>query len=373
MKILVDGFGGDNAPLECIKGCRMAADELGVQVGLAGQVETLKKVAADNGVSLEGIQLVQASQVIPVEEHAAEITKSYQDSSMAVGLKALAAGEWDAFVSAGSTGALVVGSSLLVKRIRGVKRAALASIIPTTSGCYMLMDCGANADCRPEMLVQFGIMGSAYMEKVMGIPTPRVAIVNIGAEATKGTELQVQAYQQFQNAPVNFAGNVEARDLPLGGCDVAVSDGFTGNVVLKLTEGMGSGFGRELKGIFMRGTLSKLAALAVKKGIRDFKRKMDYTEYGGAPLLGIARPVIKAHGSSNAKAFKNAVRQAKSCVEQGVIPTIQQSLAVLKVKEKEAQADAPGEPSQTAQPAEQAGQAQQIEQTTAHRAGKGEA
>lgn len=369
MKILVDGFGGDNAPVECIKGCRMAADELGVQVGITGQVDTLKKAAADNGISLEGIELVQASQVIPVEEHATEITKSYQDSSMAVGLRALAAGEWDAFVSGGSTGALVVGSSLLVKRIKGVKRAALASIIPTINGCYMLMDCGANADCRPEMLVQFGIMGAAYMEKVMGVSNPRVAIVNIGAEETKGSELQIQAYQQFRNAPVNFTGNVEARGLPLGECDVAVTDGFTGNVVLKLTEGMGSGFGREMKGIFMRSILSKLAALAVKKGIRDFKKKMDYTEYGGAPLLGIARPVIKAHGSSNAKAFKNAVRQAKNCVEQGVIPTIQQSLAVLK--EKEAQTVGQGAPGEQSQEAQGTAQSKQTEQT-ARGAGKGE-
>lgn len=260
--------------------------------------------------------------VIDIHEEPSEILKSRKDCSMAVGLKLLSEDKGDAFVCAGSTGALVVGSTFIAKRIKGIKRAVLAPILPTAKGHVMLVDGGANIDCRPEMLVQFALMASAYMEKVKGIKKPKVGLINVGAEDTKGRELEIEAYKLLENAPVNFCGNLEARDLPKGDFDVAVSDGFTGNVALKLYEGMGSFFSGELKSIFSGGILSKLSALMVMGKIKKFKKRMDYTEEGGAVLMGISKPVIKAHGSSDAKAFYNAVRQAKNCVDGGVTETI---------------------------------------------------
>ena len=332
MRVIVDAFGGDNAPLEILKGCAMAVQEYGVDIIACGSERVIRDVCEKNKISLDRISIADVEKVIPVEVDSTEIVKSYDDCTMAGGLKMLANGEGDAFVSAGSTGAIVVGASLFVKRIKGIKRAALATVIPSQNGCYMLLDMGANTECRPEMLVQFGIMGSAYMEHVMGVKNPRVGLINIGAEETKGMELQVQAHQQFQNAPVNFIGNIEPRDLPFTRCDVAVADGFTGNIVLKLTEGLGSWFAKELKGVLLRNFVSKIGTLFVAKGVVEFKKKMDYTEYGGAPLMGITRPVIKAHGSSNAKAFKNAIRQAKEYTERGVITEIVDSLAQLKAR-----------------------------------------
>ena len=332
MRIIVDAFGGDNAPLEILKGCELAVKELGVDIIACGDERIIRDVCGKNNISLDRIDIQHTEKVIPVECDPTEVVKSYDDCSMAMGMKMLANGEGDAFVSAGSTGAVVVGASLFVKRIKGIKRAALASIIPTTTGCYMLLDIGANAECRPEMLVQFGIMGSSYMEKIMGVKDPRVGIVNIGSEETKGLDLQIIANEQMKHAPVNFIGNVEPRYLPENCCDVAVTDGFTGNVILKLTEGLGSSLGNEIKDIFKKNFLSKVGALFVMDGIKNFKKKMDYTEYGGAPLMGISKPVIKAHGSSNAKAFKNAIRQAKEYTQLGIISQIEASLEELKIK-----------------------------------------
>lgn len=329
MKVIVDAYGGDHAPLEILKGTAMAVEEYGVEAVLCGDERELRELAQAEGISLSGITFVQAQGNIPVEADPAEILKSYSECSMAVGLKQLAQGG-DAFVSAGSTGALVIGSTLIVKRLKGVKRAALATIIPSTTGSYMLVDVGANAECRPEMLAQFGIMGSVYMEQIMGVNDPRVGMVNIGTEETKGLTLQIEANALLKEAPVNFIGNVEARELPLGGCDVAVTDGFTGNVILKLTEGMGKMMSSEMKRIFTRNTASKVASLAVKGGIQDFRARMDYTEHGGAPLMGLTRPVIKAHGSSNAKAIKNAIRQAKKVCDIGMIDIMQAALAEQK-------------------------------------------
>lgn len=327
MKVIVDAFGGDNAPLEIVKGAAEAAAEYGVEIVLCGDEKSLRKLMAEQNISMNGMGFAQAASVMPVEAEPTEILKSYKDSSMAVGMKLLADGGGDAFVTAGSTGAAVVGASLIVKRIKGVKRPALAPIIPDATGCHMLIDIGANSECRPEMLAQFGIMGSAYMETFMGVKNPRVGLVNIGAEETKGLNLHIEANKLMKSAPINFVGNVEARDLPLGGCDVAVTDGFTGNIILKHTEGMGKFFAMELKKILLGSFTSKLAALILKKSVDEFKKKMDYTEYGGTPLLGIAKPVIKAHGSSNAKALKNAVRQAKNMYDNNVIEKIGQALA----------------------------------------------
>lgn len=327
MRVIIDALGGDNAPLEILKGTVLAVKEYGVQAVLCGDEPQLRSLAAEHALALEGISFAQAARGIPVEAEPTEIIKSYADCSMAVGLRLLAEGGGDAFVTAGSTGAAVVGASLIVKRIRGIKRAALGSVIPAANGCYMLMDIGANTECRPEMLLQFGLMGAVYMEKIMGVDRPRVGVVNIGTEETKGLELQIEAGKLLRRAPVNFIGNVEARELPLGGCDVAVADGFVGNIILKLTEGMGKLMSMELKNILLRNTATKLAAGVLRGGVEEFRAKMDYTEYGGAPLLGIAKPVIKAHGSSNAKALKNAIRQAKLVCDNQMISVIEESLA----------------------------------------------
>ncbi len=330
MKIIVDAFGGDNAPAEVIKGAAMAVEKLGVEIILTGNENKIKKYAEENGVSLDKITIKHTESVIDIHEEPTSIIKERSDCSMAVGLKALADDEGDAFVSAGSTGALVVGATFIAKRLKGIKRAALAPVMPTDTGYMMLIDAGANVDCRPEMLVQFGIMGSCYMEKVLGIKSPKVGLINVGAEDTKGRAMDIEAYHMLEKAPIDFYGNLEAREIPNGVCQVAVSDGFTGNVALKLYEGMGSYFSHTLKGMFMSGIGGKIAYLLLKKQVAEFKKKVDYSEVGGAVLMGISKPVIKAHGSSDAKAFYNAIRQAKNCVDGDVIGEILRSIEQLK-------------------------------------------
>ncbi|MGN0665466.1 MAG: phosphate acyltransferase PlsX [Huintestinicola sp.] len=337
MNIIVDAFGGDNAPLEVIKGAAQAVAELDVDITLTGNEKIIREQAEKNNISLDRITIIHTESVIDIHEEPTEIIKSRSDCSMAVGLKALADGNGDAFVSAGSTGALVVGSTFIAKRLKGIKRAALAPILPTAQGHVILMDGGANVDCRPDMLMQFGIMGSCYMEKVMGIKSPKVGLLNVGAEETKGRDMDIEAYKLLSNAPVDFYGNLEARELPKGVCQVAVSDGFTGNIALKLYEGMGSFFAGELKGMLMDGIGGKLAALLIMGKVKAFKKKLDYTEVGGAVLMGISKPVIKAHGSSNAKAFYNAIRQAKNCIEGDVIGEITRALDKVKAEKVSAE------------------------------------
>lgn len=328
MKVIIDMYGGDNAPKAPILGAAMAAKELGVDIVAVGNEAEMRKICEENDIS--GFEFIDAPMVMPVCAEPTEVIKSYKESSLAVGLRALAEGRGDAYVSAGSTGAIVVGATLIVKRIKGIKRAALASVIPGLDRSYMLLDLGANVECRPEMLCQFASMGSIYMNKVEGVPNPEVGLINIGAEESKGGELQKEAYKLLKESDLNFIGNVEPRDLPKGVCDVAVADGWTGNIVLKLTEGLVSAFGKKLKGVMMSSLLTKLGALTMKGALTDFKKSMDYTERGGAPLLGIAKPVIKAHGSSDPKAFMNAIRQAKTFYEQDVIGTISAAVAAQK-------------------------------------------
>lgn len=337
MKIIVDAFGGDNAPLEVLKGAQLAAHEYGVEILLAGDRSEIERCAKQNSISLDGMEILDAQGMIPVEADPTTLLKEYENCSMAVGMRALKEGKGDAFVSAGSTGALVVGASLIVKRLKGVRRTGIATVIPNEKGCFLLMDSGANAECNSDMLVQFGMMGSVYMNKILGVDSPKVGLINIGTEETKGLDLQVETYHKLQNAPVNFVGNVEARSLPMGECDVAVCDGFTGNVVLKLIEGMAKFFSNQLKGMLLRSTKTKIAALLLKDSVADFKKKLDYKEHGGAPLLGISKTVIKAHGSSDARAIKNAIRQAKQCIESGVIEQIEQNLSQMKAQAKAAE------------------------------------
>lgn len=249
---------------------------------------------------------------------------------MVVGLRMLADGRGDAFVSAGSTGALLAGATLIVKRLKGVKRPAIGTVIPGAKQPYLLLDSGANVECRPEMLSAFATMGSVYMEKVMGRANPSVGLVNNGAEETKGTPAYVEAHRLLKdNKNVRFAGNIEPKDVPQGNVDVVVCDGFTGNVILKLTEGLAKMLVGEIKNVFLANLKSKLAYLMVKGGMKEFKKKMDADEHGGALMMGVAKPVIKAHGSSNAKAFKNAVRQAKLCVESGAVESMREKLAAV--------------------------------------------
>lgn len=330
MNIVIDAFGGDNAPLEVIKGAIDARRDFKIDVTLVGDEQTIKKCAEDNGLDISTLKIKHADTVIEVCEEPTNVIKSKKDCSMAVGMQMLADGEGDAFVSAGSTGALVVGATFIVKRLKGIKRPALATILPTAGNPVMLLDSGANADCRPEMLVQFGIMGTAYMNKILGVDSPRVGLANIGSEESKGRDLELETYRQLKTAPLNFTGNIEARQIPLGDCDVVVTDGFSGNLLLKLYEGMAKFFSGELKTLLTKDFKSKLAALMVMGNVKEFKKKVDYSEYGGAPLLGTAKPVIKAHGSSNAKAFYNAIRQAKQFTETKVIDEITSALAGMK-------------------------------------------
>lgn len=321
MKIIVDAFGGDNAPLEVLRGCERAVKELGVQIILTGSSAKIKDCAANSGISLTNIEIEHTDDAFDIHEEPKEIIKSGKNSSMALGLRLLADGKGDAFVSAGSTGALVMGATFIVKRIKGIKRIAPSPVMPADKGSFVLIDAGANTECRPEMLVQFAVMGSAYMEKVMGIENPKVGLLNIGAEETKGRELEIETYKLLNQSGLNFIGNIEARDMPDGECHVVVTDGFTGNIALKLYEGMGSFFGRKLRWIFS-GT-GKIGALFSLGKIRVFKKQMDYKEVGGSALLGVRKPVIKAHGSSDGTAFFNAIRQAKKCVEGNVTGEIE--------------------------------------------------
>lgn len=334
MKIILDIYGGDNAPLAPLKGAEMAVKELGVEIIAVGNEAEMKEICEKEKISTDGFTFVDAPLVMPVCAEPTSALKEYKESSLVKGLELLSKGEGDAYVGAGSTGAIVVAATLIVKRIKGIKRAALASVLPGLEKDYMLLDLGANVECRPEMLNQFGMMGSVYMQSVMGVQNPTVGLINIGVEESKGTDLQKEAFALMQKADYNFIGNVEVRDVPAGACDVAVADGWTGNIVLKTIEGLGKGFGKMLKGMFKKNLLTILAAALVKNGIDGFKNKMDSTKRGGAPLLGIAKPVIKAHGNSNPFAFRNAIEQAKIFVETDINGTISAALAKMKEEEK---------------------------------------
>ena len=335
MKIIVDAFGGDNAPLEILKGCRRAADKLGVSIVLAGPEDSIQACAKENKISLDGMGLLHAPAIFQMDYEPQTVLREHNDTSMAIGLKALAgqggvpngAPAYDAFVSAGSTGALLVGATLIVKRIRGVRRAAIAAVMPSATTPFVLLDAGANAECTAEMLGHFALLGSAYAKHVLGVESPRVGLVNIGTEDNKGDPLRQEAHALLkEKANINFIGNLEAREIPLGGCDVAVADGFTGNVVLKLYEGMGKLFMGKLKGLFLGSPLGWLSAVPAAPGLLKMKKQMDYKEYGGAPLLGINGVVIKAHGSSDAKAIFHAIRQAKAYVDGKVVESIKEGL-----------------------------------------------
>lgn len=326
MKIIVDAFGGDNAPLEIIKGCAQAVVELGAEIILTGKESVIKETAQSNGMSLENIEIVDCDEIITMEDKADSVIKTKKNSSMAVGLSLLNEGRGDAFISAGNSGALCVGATLAVKRIKGIKRPAFAPVLPSENGFFMLLDGGANVDCRPEMLHQFAVMGSVYMEKVMGVKNPRIGLANVGVEAHKGTELYQETYGILKDSALNFIGNVEGRDIPKGICDVVVCDGFTGNLILKTYEGVAITLMKKIKHMFADSVKGKIAAGLVMKDIKDLKTRFNYNAYGGAPILGASKPVFKAHGDSKAVTLKNAVRLSMDYVKANAIDEISSSI-----------------------------------------------
>lgn len=326
MKIIVDAFGGDNAPLEIIKGCVDAINEFGIDIILTGKEDIIRNVAKENNISLNNIEIVDCDEIITMDDSADAVLKSKKNSSMAVGFKLLNEDKGQAFVSAGNSGALCMGATLAVKRIRGIKRPAFAPVLPSESSFFMLLDGGANLDCRPEMLYQFALMGSIYMNKVMGVENPRVALANVGSEEHKGTDLYQNAYKLLADSDLNFIGNIEGRDIPKGVCDVVVCDGFAGNMILKTYEGVAITLMKQIKNIFTSSTKGKLAAGLIMSDLKVLKSRFDYNAYGGAPILGASKPVFKAHGDSKAVTLKNAIKLSIDYVNANAIDEISSAL-----------------------------------------------
>ena len=328
MKIILDAMGGDNAPEAPVLGAVEAAKTYGIEIVLVGRGEDILAVLKKHGIDNlpEGMEISNADDVVDMHDDPASIIHKRKNSSMVIGLKMLADGLGDAFVSAGSTGALLTGATLITKRIHGIRRAAMAPVIPTTTGSAVLIDCGANAECTPEYLVQFAYLGNFYAQRVLGVARPRVGLLNIGTEDSKGTDLQKQTLallrQAGERGDLHFIGNIEAKEAIKGGCDVIVTDGFSGNIMLKSIEGVGSFAGSALKGMFKKNLLTKLAALLVMPGLNAFKARLDPNKVGGTAFIGISRPVIKAHGASNAEAIENAVGQAVQVAQSGIVEAI---------------------------------------------------
>lgn len=327
MNIIVDAMGGDNAPLEIVKGAMLAVDEFNIdKLILVGDEKKINSCVKENNITLKNAQIKHCTDEITMCDDAKSVLKEKPDSSLAIGFKLLNDGEGDAFVSAGNTGAITVGATLLTKRIKGVKRPAIASVMPSAKKPFVLMDCGANAECRPEFLYQFGLLGSIYMQNVLKVSNPRVALANNGTEETKGTPVVKEAYALMKSASYNFVGNIEGRQIPFGDADVVVADGFTGNLILKMYEGVAKVLMNSIKAAFMKNTLSKISYLGVESGINDMKKQFDYKEYGGAVVLGVKKPVIKAHGSADARTFKNAIKQAVWFLQTDLIDKIEKEL-----------------------------------------------
>lgn len=330
MKIIVDAFGGDNAPQEILLGCAQARADLGVDILLTGDKARLEACAKELGLSqdLAKMEILPCGEILTMEDEPTSVIREKTDSSMAVGLRALAQGQGDAFASAGNSGALVVGATTIVKRVRGVKRVAFAPVMPGSNGFFMLIDGGANVDCRPEMLLQFGLMGSAYMKNVMGVENPRVALANVGAEEHKGDQLRQEALALLKACPdIRFTGNIEARDIPYNQADVVVADGFTGNMILKLYEGVAMALMDKVKGVFMGSMKGKLAAAMVYNDLKKMKKELDYNEYGGAPIMGCSKPVFKIHGSAKASTVKSALALSRDYTQSGIIEQIGQAVS----------------------------------------------
>ena len=337
MKIILDAMGGDHAPEAPVLGAFEAAKLYGAQITLVGRGEAILEVMRKHNIAdlPAGVDIANADDVVDMHDDPGSVIHKRKNSSMVVGLKMLADGQGDAFVSAGSTGALLTGATLLVKRVKGIRRAAMGPAMPNKAGGKtVILDCGANAECTPEFLLQFGIVGSLYAKKNFGLENPKVGLLNIGTEDSKGTPLQKEAYamltQAHEQGLINFVGNVESRDVPLGAVDVVVCDGFSGNVLLKSIEGTAMFMGSLMKHkIFKRSFLSKIGYLFCKKGVDEVMGMLDYRTIGGTPFLGIRKPVIKAHGSSDALAFRNAVGQAMETAKGDIAGDLEKALQAL--------------------------------------------
>ena len=330
MKIVVDGCGGDYAPREILFGCIGALKQRqDLELIVTGEEDTFKKILQEAGLSLpERMHLVPTSEIIENEDDPITAVRRKKDSSLVVGCKLVSDKEGDAFVSAGNTGAVLTAATLIIKRIRSIKRAALCPTIPTKKGKAVIIDVGANAECKPEYYPQFAIMGSVYAKELLRIPNPKVGLINIGTEHHKGTSTVVSAYGLLQKTDtIDFIGNVEARDLLNGDAQVLVSDGWTGNIALKTLEGTAQTLFYFLKQICCQNAATKLAATVLKPGLRSIKKMMDAKEVGGAPFLGLNDPVIKAHGNSDRVAFQNAILYAAACVEKDICGKIQTYLS----------------------------------------------
>ena len=317
MRIAVDVMSGDNAPLEIIKGAVEAAEAFEAEIVVVGDENIVSDIAVKNEIDISKLQIVNATSVITMEDKPMCVVREKKDSSMSVGLRMVANGEADAFVSAGNTGALITGATLIVKRILGINRPAIASVLPLANP-VLLMDSGANLTVTSDNIMQFAFMGAKYMEKIYGIERPRVGQLNNGTEYNKGNALQVESYQLLSDSGINFVGNIESKEVPFGACDVLVCDGYTGNIFLKSIEGMSKFMMGILKDLLTTNLATQLSSLTMKEKLREIKHRFDASEHGGAPILGISKPVIKAHGSSDANAIKNAVRQAIYFVETGI-------------------------------------------------------
>ena len=339
MKIILDAMGGDNAPLEIVKGALAGQKRWGVDIVLTGDETAIRDALKQCGLRElpAGMEIAASSQTVEMCDDPATVFRRKKDASMGVGLTMMREGGGDAFVSAGSTGALLTGATLITKRIHGIRRAAMAPVIPTTSGQAVLIDCGANAECTPEYLMQFAYLGSFCAQQVVGLAKPRVGLLNIGAEDSKGTDLQKETLARLQEAGeaghLHFIGNIEAKEAIKGGCDVIVTDGFSGNIMLKTMEGVGSFAGSALKKMFKKNLLTKLAALAVMPGLNEFKAKLDPNKVGGTAFIGISKPVIKAHGASNAEAIENAIGQAAAFARSGLIEKIEENIDLMRIEQ----------------------------------------
>ena len=342
MKIILDAMGGDFAPEAPVLGALEAAKAYGAQITLVGRGEEILEVLKKHNIENlpQGMEIAHADEVVDMHDDPANVIRKKKNSSMVLGLRMLSEGQGDAFVSAGSTGALLSGATLIVKRVKGIRRAAMAPSMPTKAGGKVIIcDCGANAECTPEFLLQFGLVASMYAKKTLGVENPRVGLLNIGTEDTKGTPLQKEAYALLKKASeqglVNFVGNVEARSVPLGEVDVVVCDGFNGNVLIKTIEGTAMFFGSLMKHkIFKRSFLSQIGYLFCKKGVDDVMKLMDSREVGGTQFLGIKQPVIKCHGNSDALAFRNGIGQAIQAAQGNFADELEGALARLKSMEE---------------------------------------
>ena len=327
MKIIVDAMGGDNAPEAIVKGCLLARDEYNVNIVLSGKEDILKKCIESETKDYRNIEILNAEDVITNDDKPVMAIRRKKESSLVKALYAVKNNEVDAIVSAGSTGALLSGATLIIGRVGGLERPALAPFIPTDKGFSLLVDAGANVDCKPEYLIDFAIMGSIYVKHVLNIDNPRVGLLNIGGEEGKGNKLAIDTYELLKNSDLNFSGNIESRYILNGEVDVIVADGFAGNVLLKSIEGTASYIMKGLKEELTSTFISKIGALLVKPSLRNFKKRLDYGEVGGAMLLGVNAPVIKAHGSSDSIAIKNAIKQTKNILDNNVVELIRESIS----------------------------------------------